>query len=54
MRDSQQQTEGEMMGMRGESGLGGGQKDIYPPLSPPYWRVVTLDVGLLSRLLIIM
>lgn len=33
---------------------GGGKKDIYPPLSPPYWRVVTLDVGLLSRLLIIM
>lgn len=54
MRDSQQQTQGEMMGMGWKGGLGGGKKDIYPPLSPPYWRVVTLDVGLLSRLLIIM
>lgn len=54
MSDSQQQTQGEMMGMSGEWGVGGGKKDIYPSLSPPYWRVVTLDVGLLSRLLIIM
>lgn len=32
--------------------MGGGGQEGH--LSPPYWRVVTLDVGLLSRLLIIM
>ena len=56
MRDSsQQQTREEML--KGDGVIEGwkrGKKDIYPPLSPPYWQVVTLDVGLLSRLLIIM